>query len=96
MVLTAVLTATLTGWASASAAEVDDSEALGEALAQTCTGCHAVGNQVLPALQVFTQAELLERLRDYKADRRQGTLMNRLSKGYTDAELILIARALGQ
>ena len=71
-----------------------ESQALGLALARTCSGCHGEAGRTMPSLETLTARQMLIKLQAYKSDRVRGTVMNRLSKGYTDEELALISRAL--
>lgn len=62
------------------------------ALAGGCRGCHgAQAAGALPALDGRDAHELAELLLAFKRDERPATLMNRLAKGYSDAELERIA-----
>lgn len=65
----------------------------GAALAQVCLGCHGVGSGMgeLAELEANT---LFQRLRAFRADPNLGTLMSRLARGYSNAELKAIAAAL--
>jgi len=75
------------------------------AMADTCRGCHGAG-QALPLLADRTLAdntladkkpgEIAQQLLAFKSGERIGTLMNRIARGYTDAELINIAEVLEQ
>jgi cytochrome c553 len=77
-----------------AATDVDD-RARGEALAATCSGCHASSNRAIPSLGDRKASELYAILVAYKKDEINGTVMNRLVKGYSDNDLNLIANALG-
>jgi cytochrome c553 len=68
---------------------------LGRALAATCATCHgtdgrAVGS-ALPSLAGIKAETLLERLTDYRSGRLPGTVMPQITRGYTEAQLQLIA-----
>ena len=95
------LTGQSTAVTPANASEVHASEnVLGEAaaLARTCSGCHApnTSKTLIPPVDQLSRVDLYEILLAYKRDERAGTVMNRLSKGYTDRQLELIASALGK
>lgn len=73
------------------------------ALAAACYGCHVLTtdtgadrpDQGLPSLAGQTAQAIERALLDYRSDRRQGTLMNRIAKGYTTAEITVLAQQLG-
>ena len=63
-------------------------------LASTCAACHGAssnGSGGIPGLRGQQQAYLAEQLRAFKAGARQGTVMNRFAKGYTDDEIAGLA-----
>ena len=66
----------------------------GQAIVQTCYVCHGPqGKSVegVPPL-LLGQKEFVQRqMADFKADRRPATIMNRIAKGYSDAEIAAIA-----
>lgn len=67
---------------------------LGRNLAATCANCHSVTgktNNGIPAIAGRQQETLARQLRDFKEGKRQGTVMNQLAKGYTDAQLDAVA-----
>ncbi|MDP4765982.1 MAG: hypothetical protein NWR61_06505 [Pseudomonadales bacterium] len=71
------------------------------ALAATCSGCHgsATGTAEAPAalsLATYSKAELAGQLLAFKAGSRDATIMDRISRGYTQQELTAIANVLGQ
>ena len=81
-------------WLPAAAATSADRD-----LAAPCRGCHAEtsGRQGdIPPLHERTREQLAAQLLAYKRDARQGTLMNRIAKGYSDAELERLAVYLGK
>lgn len=69
----------------------------GQAMAQTCYVCHGPGakgaGQIAP-LAGLPKDHLSRQMADFKADRRPGTIMNRIAKGFTDEQLALIAEYL--
>jgi sulfide dehydrogenase cytochrome subunit len=69
----------------------------GQAMVQTCYVCHGPGakgaGQIVP-LAGLPKDHLSRQLADFKADRRPGTIMNRIAKGFTDEQLALIAEYL--
>ena len=80
------------GFAGGAAAQ-DPTVARG--LAATCTACHgtdgrAVGG-VPPSLAGRDRGELLQTMKDFRDGKRPATIMHQHAKGYTDAQLELIA-----
>ncbi len=66
------------------------------ALAMTCSGCHSASNRHIPLLGDSDPDRIYELLIAFREDRRVGTVMNRLAKGYSEADLRLISEQLGQ
>ena len=59
-----------------------------------CTGCHATSTQVqtpVPRLGGRDQAATVRALQDFRSGARPGTVMDRIAKGFTDAEIQAIA-----
>ena len=66
-----------------------------EALAFNCYTCHGPDGESagsIPALKGKSSGEILRKLRAFRADGGDPTLMNRIAKGYSDEELARIAR----
>lgn len=88
----------LLGWAvlvSAGAAQAADPN-LGRNLAATCANCHGTNGHAvkaagLDALAGVPQAQMMQKLQQFKAGERPATIMHQIAKGYTDAQLELIA-----
>ena len=49
----------------------------------------------IPALAGKSAAYITQRMLEFKADAREGTVMNRIAKGYDDDEIAAIAQHLG-
>ena len=67
---------------------------LGRNLAATCANCHNTnGKSVtnMPVIAGMSKDAMLNALMDYKAGKRSPTVMHQQVKGYTDAQLELIA-----
>jgi cytochrome c553 len=69
---------------------------LGRNLAATCANCHGTnGNAVkgsgMDALAGMEKANILQKLADFKSGDKPASIMHQISKGYTDAQLDLIA-----
>jgi cytochrome subunit of sulfide dehydrogenase len=80
------------GLASIVAAAVASAEP--PAGAASCTGCHPASTRVtspVPRLAGLDRAAILKALQDFRAGARPGTVMDRISKGFTDAEMQAIA-----
>jgi cytochrome c553 len=62
--------------------------------AQGCLGCHGPNGAGIGAgarLAGRDAAELEAMLRAFRTDARQGTIMNRIARGYTEAELAAVS-----
>ena len=68
------------------------------ALADACAPCHGTDGMspgAIPALSGRSAAYITQRMLEFKAGARQGTVMNRIAKGYDDDEIAAIAQHLG-
>ena len=68
------------------------------ALADACAPCHGTDGKspgAIPSLSGKSAAYITQRMLEFKAGARQGTVMNRIVKGYDDAEIAAIAQHLG-
>ena len=62
--------------------------------AQGCLGCHGAngaGAAAIPGLAGRTAAELSAAMLAFRANERPGTIMGRIARGYTDAEIAALA-----
>lgn len=69
--------------------------ASGRVLANTCFSCHGTdGKSVggMPTIAGKTEAFIIEQLLAFKADQNRPTVMNRISKGFTEAEIKALAK----
>ncbi len=88
-----IIGALLAAAAIAPAQAQDPAQA--RSLAATCFTCH--GNEgrsvggVPPSLAGQSRDYLLQQMKDFKAGKRPATIMHQHAKGYTDAQLELIA-----
>ena len=67
---------------------------LGRNLAATCANCHNTnGKSVtgMPSIAGMSKDVMLSTLREYKEGKRPATVMHQHAKGYSDAQLELIA-----
>ncbi|MGN6462573.1 MAG: c-type cytochrome [Pseudolabrys sp.] len=62
--------------------------------ASSCIGCHASRagiEDALPSLKGRKASEIAEPMLSFKEDRKPATVMNRIAKGFSDAEITAIA-----
>lgn len=60
-------------------------------VAQACLGCHGPSSAPIPPLAGRPAPELLAALQAYRDGTRPGTIMPRIVRGYTQAELAAAA-----
>jgi sulfide dehydrogenase cytochrome subunit len=64
-------------------------------LAGGCQGCHGAageGGHGIPNIrQTKTRAEFVAAMRAFRADQRPNTIMGRITRGYTEAEVAALA-----
>ncbi len=63
-------------------------------LANPCAGCHGPDGDSpgsIPSLKGLSAEEIASGMKAFKKDRRKGTVMNRIAKGYSDEEIDLMA-----
>ena len=80
------------GLASIAAATVASAEP--PAGAAACSGCHpsaARGSSPVTPLAGRDRAEIIKAMQDFRSGARRGTVMDRIAKGFTDAEIQAIA-----
>jgi sulfide dehydrogenase cytochrome subunit len=68
------------------------------ALADACAPCHGTDGKspgAIPSLSGKSAAYIVQRMLEFKSGARQGTVMNRIARGYEDDEIAAIARHLG-
>ena len=76
--------------AAAAGVRAADADPAGRSIAASCAGCHGtngVSAGGVPSLAGVPKAELAAKLGEYKAGRREGTIMPQLAKGYTDDQI---------
>jgi sulfide dehydrogenase cytochrome subunit len=62
--------------------------------ASSCSGCHAATVAVrtpVPRLTGHSSAEITEAMREFRNGKRPATVMDRIAKGFTDAETAAVA-----
>lgn len=77
----------------ATMATANADEARAFLLAASCAGCHGTdGNSPgsIPPLQGKSKTFIVTALQEYKTGASQGTVMNRLARGYSDEDIELI------
>jgi sulfide dehydrogenase cytochrome subunit len=80
--------------AAFAAPTVSAGEPTGQAIAFTCAGCHGTDGRsqgVAPELNGEEADELYERMIEFKTGKNEGTIMNRIAKGYSDTALRAVA-----
>jgi len=69
--------------------------ATGKMMGDTCASCHGTHgksfDEYMPSLAGIDRQQLIRAMTDYRADRRASVVMNRIAKGYNDAEIAAIA-----
>ena len=75
-------------------AAAETAMASGAVLTNTCFSCHGTdGHSVggMPTIAGKTKSYIADRLKAFKADKLEPTVMNRIAKGFSDAEIEAIA-----
>lgn len=68
--------------------------ASGAMLGNTCAGCHGthgVSAGAAPSLKGLPADYIKQAMHDFKSDKRPATIMNRIAKGYSDADIDAMA-----
>lgn len=71
-------------------------EVSGKMIAYTCQTCHDAKSGDRMLIQTLSEDEIIQKLLNFKYDRKRVTIMNRISKGYTDSELEAVAQYLSR
>jgi cytochrome subunit of sulfide dehydrogenase len=87
--------------AMASGDKVDPQFVYNSSLAATCASCHgtngvSVADARVPWINTLTPKEIAKAMLEYKNGTRSGTIMPQLAKGYTEAQIEIIAQVLGK
>lgn len=59
-------------------------------IAESCAGCHGTDGKspgAIPKIHGLAPQKIAKAMHAFKSDERQGTVMNRIAKGYTDEEI---------
>lgn len=65
------------------------------ALAASCSGCHAGSGEAILDISAYSQSQLSEALLNYRNAGDGTTVMHRLARGYSEAEIAQIAAYIG-
>lgn len=79
-------------WAGAASAQTP---APGAVLAAPCAACHGTGGAspgAIPSIIGLDAAAMAQRMRDLRLAGNEATVMNRIARGYTDAEIAALAQ----
>ena len=77
-------------WLASAAAAGDAVASRGAALANACAACHGPGGRsqgAIPSIDTLPAEDFMTALKAFRADTRQGTVMNRIAKGLDDTEI---------
>lgn len=89
----ALITAGALGTASASVAAAEPrTEA--RYIAANCANCHGHDGRAvdaMPQLAGMQKSYMVEQMQAYKTGKRPGTIMHQIAKGYTDAQIEMLA-----
>jgi sulfide dehydrogenase cytochrome subunit len=68
---------------------------LGERYASTCASCHGTNGvplgEVVPGLAGKSKDEIVNTMKEFKAGKRQATIMHQIAKGYSEQQIELLA-----
>ena len=82
---------------SSCVAGTDAGMARGQALVNACAACHGPDGRsqgAIPSIDQLATEDFIAALQAFRADTRQGTVINRLGKGIDDAEIAAMAAYL--
>ena len=68
----------------------------GQALSSACSGCHAIGGSAIADLSSWSKDAISTRMTAYKNDTKGTTVMHRLARGYSTAEIEDIAAYIAE
>ena len=89
-----VLLIATTAMAMGSSAVIADDNIRGRTIGVTCAGCHGtdgIGGTAIPPLKGRDAAYMESAMTEYKDGTRSGTIMPRIAKGYTEADIKAVA-----
>ncbi|MGY6547771.1 MAG: c-type cytochrome [Roseinatronobacter sp.] len=94
MIRTRLLAIALATTSTALPASAEPAVADGPLLAQACAGCHGqsgAGVGAIPAIRGLDAQAFVKMWEEFRADERPATIMNRIARGYTPAEVAALA-----
>ena len=96
MPMTRIAAAIAAAWlvTLATPALAQDDATLARNLAATCASCHGTGGKSrgpVPSLAGQPKADLVQKMNDFRDGKRPATIMHQLAKGYTPAQVELLA-----
>jgi sulfide dehydrogenase cytochrome subunit len=68
---------------------------IGRTIGVACSACHGprgISEGAIPSIHDLPAKQIESALRAYRAEKRTGTIMNRIAKGYTDNQIAAIAQ----
>lgn len=71
----------------------------GNVMANTCYSCHGtngVSAGAMPTISGKSQKFIARTMKDFQSGKRKGTVMNRIAKGFSDAEIDALSKAFGK
>jgi cytochrome c553 len=92
--LSAMLAVLLAGLWLPNVAAVESATARGADLAHACAACHGPDGRsqgAIPSIDQLPAEDFMAALKAFRADARQGTVMNRIAKGVDEAEISAVA-----
>ena len=75
-------------------ATADTAALRGAALANACAACHGPDGQsqgAIPSISHLPAEDFIAALKAFRAETRQGTVMNRIAKGLDEADIAAVA-----
>lgn len=82
------------GLGLASAGHATDRIGRSEILAHNCTGCHGTegkGSLSIPKIRGLDRQDIAQSLKGFRSGEERQTIMGRIAKAYTDADIELLA-----
>jgi cytochrome subunit of sulfide dehydrogenase len=73
--------------------------ASGDIMANTCYSCHGtdgVSAGAMPTISGKSQKFIATNMKAFRSDKRKGTVMNRIAKGFTEAEIDALSKIFGK
>jgi len=73
--------------------------ATGEVMANTCFSCHGtdgISAGAMPTIAGKSGKFIAKSMKDFRNDKRKGTVMNRIAKGFTEAEIDALSKTFGK